>query len=83
LARIRAYADQLAAEAPDRRLGIVAEQSDRLSRMVRQLLTVGRLDSDVLRPVPEVFAPAGLIRSAWEALDASGVPFTLDDRSGG
>ena len=29
LARIRAYADQLAAETPDRRLGIIAEQSDR------------------------------------------------------
>ncbi len=83
LARIRAYADQLAAEAPDRRLGIIAEQSDRLSRMVRQLLTVSRLDSGVLRPVPEVFAPAGLVRRAWEALGASGVPFTLDDRAGG
>jgi signal transduction histidine kinase/HAMP domain-containing protein len=83
LARIRAYADQLAAETPDRRLGIIAEQSDRLSRMVRQLLTVSRLDSGVLRPVPEVFAPAGLVRRAWEALGASGVPFTLDDRAGG
>jgi signal transduction histidine kinase/HAMP domain-containing protein len=88
LARIRAYADQLAGEQavagePDRRLGIIAEQSDRLSRMVRQLLTVSRLDSGVLRPVPEVFAPAGLVRRAWEALGASGVPFTLDDRSGG
>jgi signal transduction histidine kinase/HAMP domain-containing protein len=83
LARIRAYADQLTAETPDRRLGIIAEQSDRLSRMVRQLLTVSRLDSGVLHPVPEVFAPAGLVRRAWEALGASGVPFTLDDRSGG
>jgi two-component system sensor histidine kinase VicK len=83
LARIRAYADQLAAETPDRRLGIIAEQSDRLSRMVRQLLTVSRLDSGVLRPVPEVFAPAGLVRRAWEALGATGVSFSLDDRSGG
>ena len=83
LARIRAYADQLAAESPDRRLGIIAEQSDRLSRMVRQLLTVSRLDSGVLHPVPGVFAPAGLVRRAWEALGASGVPFRLDDRAGG
>jgi signal transduction histidine kinase len=83
LARIRAYSDQLAAETPDRRLGIIAEQSDRLSRMVRQLLTVSRLDSGVLHPVPEVFAPAGLVRRAWEALGATGVPFSLDDRSGG
>jgi signal transduction histidine kinase/HAMP domain-containing protein len=83
LARIRAYADQLAAEAPDRRLGIIAEQSDRLSRMVRQLLTVSRLDSGVLRPVAEVFALGPRVRRAWEALGASGVPFTLDDRAGG
>jgi two-component system, OmpR family, sensor histidine kinase VicK len=83
LARIRAYADQLAAEAPDRRLGIIAEQSDRLSRMVRQLLTVSRLDSGVLHPVAEVFALGPRVRRAWEALGASGVPFTLDDRAGG
>ena len=83
LARIRAYADQLAAETPDRRLGIIAEQSDRLSRMVRQLLTVSRLDSGVLRPVAEVFALGPRVRRAWEALGASGVPFTLDDRAGG
>lgn len=83
LARIRAYADQLAAEVPDRRLEIIAEQSDRLSRMVRQLLTVSRLDSGVLRPVAEVFALGPRVRRAWEALGASGVPFTLDDRAGG
>jgi len=83
LARIRAYADQLAAETPDRRLGIIAEQSDRLSRMVRQLLTVSRLDSGVLRPVAEVFALGPRVRRAWEALGATGVPFTLDDRAGG
>jgi signal transduction histidine kinase/HAMP domain-containing protein len=88
LARIRANADQLAGEQamagePDRRLGIIAEQSDRLSRMVRQLLTVSRLDSGVLRPVAEVFALGPRVRRAWEALGANGVPFTLDDRSGG
>jgi signal transduction histidine kinase/HAMP domain-containing protein len=83
LARIRAYADQLAAEVPDRRLGIIAEQSDRLSRMVRQLLTVSRLDSGVLRPIAEVFALGPRVRRAWEALGAVGVPFTLDDRAGG
>ena len=88
LARIRANADQLAGEQavagePDRRLGIIAEQSDRLSRMVRQLLTVSRLDSGVLRPVAEVFAIGLRVRRAWEAPAATGVPFTLDDRSGG
>ena len=51
--------------------------------MVRQLLTVSRLDSGVLRPVAEVFALGPRVRRAWEALGASGVPFTLDDRAGG
>ncbi len=86
LARIRAYADQLAVEVADgrdRRAAIIAEQSDRLSRMVRQLLTVSRLDSGVLRPVPEVFAPAGLVRRAWEALGAVGVTFELRDDARG
>jgi signal transduction histidine kinase len=88
LARIRANADQLAGEQaasgePDRRLAIIAEQSDRLSRMVRQLLTVSRLDSGVLHPVAEVFALGPRVRRAWEALGATDVSFTLDDRSGG
>ena len=83
LARIRAYADQLAVETPDRRLGIIAEQSDRLSRMVRQLLTVNRLDAGVLRPAVEVFALGACVRRAWEALGVSGVPFTLDDHADG
>lgn len=103
LARIRANADQLAAEqaaaegAADRRLAIIAEQSERLSRMVRQLLTVSRLDSGVLRPVPEVFALGPRVRRAWEALGAgagarsaadaagggAGVRFDLADEAGG
>ena len=88
LARIRANADQLAGEQaaagePDRRLAIIAEQSERLSRMVRQLLTVSRLDSGVLRPVAEVFALGPRVRRAWEALGAGGVPFELIDEAGG
>jgi len=112
LARIRAYADQLAREAeaavemsgapgeagadsrageadrrssgePDRRPTIIAEQSERLSRMVRQLLTVSRLDSGVLRPVAEVFALGPRVRRAWEAVGAGDVAFELvDDGSG-
>ncbi len=88
LARIRANADQLAAEMAaageaDRRLGVIAEQSDRLSRMVRQLLTVSRLDSGVLRPVPEVFALGPRVRRAWDALGANEVPFDLADEANG
>ncbi len=83
LASIRGYAQQLAADRPDRRLGIVTEQADRLSRMVRQLLTVSRIESGVLRPTQEVFSPAALVRRAWEGLGAGDVSFALEDRSGG
>lgn len=83
LARIRAYADQLAAEMPDRRPLIIAEQSERLSRMVGQLLTVSRVDSGVVHPVPEVFALGPRVRRAWEALGASGIAFDIVDRGAG
>ncbi|MEK6721760.1 MAG: ATP-binding protein [Chloroflexota bacterium] len=83
LTSIRAYADQLAAAQPDRRLTIIAEQSERLSRMVRQLLTVTRLESGALRPRTEVVALAPRVRRTWEALGGSETPFVLDDRSSG
>jgi signal transduction histidine kinase len=83
LTSIRAYAQQLGAARPDRRLGIISEQADRLSRMVRQLLTVTRLESGALRPRTEVLALPPRVRRAWEALGASEVEFRLDDRSDG
>lgn len=83
LASIRAYAGQLANERPDRRLGIVTEQADRLSRMVRQLLTVSRIASGVLRARPEVLSLAPRVRRTWEALGATDVPFALEDDAAG
>jgi two-component system sensor histidine kinase VicK len=83
LTSIRAYSDQLARDRPDRRLGIIGEQTDRLSRMVRQLLTVTRLESGALKPRGEVVALAHPIRRAWEALAAEGIAFTVEDRSAG
>ncbi|MBA2380754.1 MAG: HAMP domain-containing protein [Chloroflexi bacterium] len=83
LTSIRAYADQLGRDRPDRRLGIIAEQTDRLSRMVRQLLTVTRLESGALKPRGEVVALAHPVRRAWEALAVEDVPFTVDDQSAG
>jgi len=83
LASIRGYAEQLAAEAPDRRLAIITEQADRLSKMVRQLLTVSRIESGALRPRLEVFNLAGHVRRTWEALGATDVPFTMQDRAEG
>ena len=83
LASIRGYAQQMEGETPDRRLGIITEQADRLSRMVRQLLIVSRIESGALRPRQEVFAPAARVRKTWEALGAADVPFHLDDASAG
>ena len=83
LTSIRAYADQLGRDRPDRRLAIIGEQTDRLSRMVRQLLTVTRLESGALKPRGEVVALAHPVRRAWEALAATDVPFRVDDRSAG
>ncbi len=51
--------------------------------MVRQLLTVSRLESGALRPRLEVFSLASRVRRTWEALGAADVPFSLDDRSEG
>ena len=83
LTSIRATAEQIDRGSPDRRLGIIVEQTDRLSRMVRQLLTVTRLESGALRPRSEVVALAHPVRRAWEALAADGVAFDIDDQSAG
>ena len=83
LTSIRAYADQLAVDHPDRRLGIISEQSERLSRMVRQLLTVTRLESGAIRARPEVLSLGTRVRKAWEALGADDVAFELTDEARG
>ena len=83
LSSIRAYAEQLAEATPDRRLGIIAEQSERLSRMVRQLLTVNRLESGALKPKSEVVSLSTRARKAWEALGVDDVPFALEDGAEG
>ena len=83
LTSIRAYAEQLELDRPDQRLGIIAEQSERLSRMVRQLLTVTRLESGALHPRSEIVSLATRVRKAWEALGAQDVPFSLEDHAAG
>jgi signal transduction histidine kinase len=87
LTSIRAYVEQLRAAKPDaetdRRLGIIAEQSDRLTRLVRQLLTVTRLEAGVLRPEAEVLAVVPRVRRAWEALCPPDVSLELQDDSRG
>ncbi|HEX9092430.1 MAG TPA: ATP-binding protein [Coriobacteriia bacterium] len=83
LTSIRAHAEQLDVDRPDQRLGIIAEQSERLSRMVRQLLTVTRLESGALHPRSEVVALATRVRKAWEALGATDVSLIVEDRAPG
>jgi K+-sensing histidine kinase KdpD len=87
LTSIRAYVEQLRASTTDaetdRRLAIVAEQSGRLTRLVRQLLTVTRLEAGVLRAEPDVIAIGPRVRRAWEALNATGPNFELSDESRG
>lgn len=83
LTSIRAFAGQLADETSDQRLGIIVEQSDRLGRLVSQLLTVSRLEAGTLRPQIDVFALGPLVRRAWESLGHADRSFALDDRSGG
>jgi signal transduction histidine kinase/HAMP domain-containing protein len=67
--------------APDRRIAIIVEQSERLSRLVAQLLTVSRLEAGTLRPRVEVFAPAPLVRRAWESLGSGDDGLVLHDQA--
>lgn len=84
LTSIRAYAEQMGSERPDPRLSIVVEQTDRLYRIVRQLVSVSRLESGSLRASTEVLALAPRVRRAWDALaGAAAVPFELQDDAAG
>jgi signal transduction histidine kinase/HAMP domain-containing protein len=83
LTSIRAYAEQMGSEQPDQRLAIIVEQSDRLYRIVRQLVATSRLESGSLRPATEVVAVAPRVRRAWDALGASGGSFELEDEAAG
>jgi K+-sensing histidine kinase KdpD len=87
LTSIRACVEQLRSASPeaaeDRRLVIVDEQADRLTRLVRQLLTVTRIEAGVLRSQAEVIAVGPRVRKAWEAIGAADVSFTLQDEAHG
>jgi signal transduction histidine kinase len=51
--------------------------------MVRQLLTVTRLESGALKPKSEVVSLSTRARKAWEALGVDDVAFELDDGAEG
>jgi signal transduction histidine kinase len=67
----------------ERRLAIIAEQADRLTRMVQQLLLVSRLESGPLRPRADVIALGQRVRRAWEAFGARETELRVTDRSSG
>jgi len=83
LTRIKANAEGLGRTVEDPRLASITEQADRLSRMVAQLLLVGRLGTGQLRPHADVLALGSRVRRAWDALAAVGRAFHLEDASGG
>src|SRR5215213_161854 len=83
LTSIRGYAEQIATERADPRLAIIVEQSDRLYRIVRQLVAVSRLEAGTLKAATEVLALAPRVRRAWDALGATDVPFDLRDDAHG
>ena len=55
----------------DPRLTIISDQADRLTRMVQQLLLVGRLESQPPRPTADVLAIGPRVQRAWDALAAA------------
>ncbi len=83
LTRIRANAEALGTTVDDDRLGSITDQADRLSRMVAQLLLVGRLGSGQLRPQADVIAIGARVRRAWDALAAVDRAFHLEDTTNG
>jgi two-component system sensor histidine kinase KdpD len=82
LTSIRAYAEQMGGERPDPRLSIIVEQADRLYRIVRQLVSVSRVEAGTLRSKTEVLALAPRVRRAWDALGMT-IPFELEDDAKG
>ena len=79
LTSIRSNADALAATDKDPRLTIISDQADRLTRMVQQLLLVGRLESQPPRPTADVLAIGPRVQRAWDALAVPDRPLRLHD----
>lgn len=60
-------------------LETIAQQADRLRRMVGQLLAVSRLEVGALTPVQEVFRAAPIVRRTWDALRATAHRLVLEE----
>jgi signal transduction histidine kinase/HAMP domain-containing protein len=88
LTSIRAYVDQIRTtsapdEATEHKLQIVAEQTERLTRLVRQLLTVTRIEAGAIHSEPEIIAMGSRVRRAWEALNVASAQMTVSDEARG
>ena len=83
LTSIRSNADALATTDDDPRLTIISDQADRLTRMVQQLLLVGRLESQPPRPTADVLAIGPRVQRAWDALAVTDRPLRLTRRRAG
>jgi signal transduction histidine kinase len=59
-------------------LATIAQQADRLRRMVGQLLVVSRLEVGELTPRQEVFRAEPLIRRTWDALHDTAHTFAIE-----
>lgn len=85
LTTIRLVADDVAdsdpARARDAAIHIRAE-SDRLARLVEQLLTMSRLEAGTIRVDAEPLAPGPLVRHTWESFRSSR-RLSVDDRAPG
>jgi len=60
-------------------LETIAQQADRLRRMVGQLLAVSRLEVGALTPVQEVFRVAPVVQRTWDALRAAGHQLVIEE----
>jgi len=85
LTSIRSNAEAIAADSTvrDPRLVAISDQADRLSRMVQQLLLVGRLESQPLRPDTDVLAVGSRVQRAWDALGVRDRALDLEDAAAG
>jgi signal transduction histidine kinase len=83
LTSIRSNAEALSVTDRDPRLTVIAEQADRLTRMVQQLLLVSRLESRPPRPTADVLAIAPRVQRAWDALAFTGRSLVLRDGATG
>jgi signal transduction histidine kinase len=84
LTSIRAVASELQQsdgidETARNDLETIAQQADRLRRMVGQLLAVSRLEVGALTPVQEVFRVAPVVQRTWDALRAAGHQLVVEE----